>query len=270
MFIKKMLIIVSIAFLIIISIIFISISGKNRYTASGGGKNILSITIFPIQKAIINTTNFFRDVWNDYFALVSTKKENKAIKKELKDVLAQKEKLYEIKLANERLIELLNLKKSLEYKTIAAEVIGKDSAPWFRTIIIDKGSVDGIKKNMPVVVPEGVAGRVIDVFSKYSKAILIIDSGSAIDALVQRTRARGIIKGNYKDNQCYLEYVLRKHDVKVDDIIISSGMGGVFPKGLRIGKVVEVVKSPSEIFQKITIEPYVDFERLEEVLLIVN
>jgi rod shape-determining protein MreC len=269
MFIKRMLLILSISVLAIISIVIISVSGKHGYTSSAYGKNIVSFCISPIQKVVINTTIFFRNIWIDYFYLVSVAKENKKLKREIKNVAAQNERLYETNLANNRLSELLAFKSSFEYETISAAVTGKEPSPWFQTLIISKGSVNGVKKNMPVIVPGGVVGRVIEVFGTYSKVLLIIDSGSSIDALIQRTRARGIVKGSsYKD--CYLEYVLRKHDIASGDVVISSGSGGVFPKGLRIGTVLEVEKSSSNIFQKVTLEPYVNFEKLEEVLIIIN
>ena len=99
--------------------------------------------------------------------------------------------------------------------------------------------------------------------------MLIIDRNSAVDALIQSNRARGVIKG-FSADHCILEYVLRKHEVKVGDIVISSGLDGVYPKGLRIGEVEAVSNSETDIFKRITVRPYVDFEQLEEVLIILN
>ena len=120
---------------------------------------------------------------------------------------------------------------------------------------------------MPVVVPEGVVGQVVDVSVGYSKVLLLIDPNSAIDALCQRTRARGIIKGG-SNKKCAFEYVLRKNDVRVGDVILSSGLDGVYPKGIRIGRVSSVVKRNSGIFQTVEVEPYVNFDKLEEVLVV--
>jgi rod shape-determining protein MreC len=120
---------------------------------------------------------------------------------------------------------------------------------------------------MPVVVPEGVVGQIVDVSGRYAKVLLIVDQNSAVDALVQRTRARGLLKGEFAD-QCRLEYVLRKEDVQVGDVVVSSGLDGVFPKGLRIGEIKEVSGETTEMFYTIAIVPFVDFEKLEELLVL--
>ena len=152
---------------------------------------------------------------------------------------------------------------------LSAELIGRDPSPWFKTIIIDKGKADGIEKGFAVVVPEGIVGQIVHVSYHYSKVLLIIDSNSAVDALVQKTRARGVVKGE-PTGLCFFDYVLRKHEINVGDTVVSSGLDGVYPKGLRIGHVSEVVRRKSDIFQEITVIPFVDFETLEEVLIITN
>ena len=153
----------------------------------------------------------------------------------------------------------LKFKKNIDERVLAAEVIAKDPSPWFKTVLIDKGNHDGVEKGMAVVIPEGIAGQTTEVSAHYSKVLLIIDHNSAVDALVQRDRARGIIKGG-SAGQCLFKYVLRKHDVVVDDIVVSSGLDGVFPKGLPVGYVSGVIKPKSGIFQEVTVTPYVDFE----------
>ena len=120
-----------------------------------------------------------------------------------------------------------------------------------------------------MIVAEGIVGQVSNVASHYAKVFLITDRNSAVDALVQRNRARGVINGNLSD-QCFLKHTLRKYDINVGDAVVSSGVDGVFPKGLRIGNVSKVVKHDSRIFQEITVAPYVDFEKLEEVFVVLN
>jgi rod shape-determining protein MreC len=118
-----------------------------------------------------------------------------------------------------------------------------------------------------VGVPEGVAGQVTDTSAQYAKVMLIIDRNSAVDAFVQRTRARGIIKGE-STSSCVFQYALRKDEVRVGDKIVASGLDGVFPKGMPIGEVSGVVRRAAGIFQEVTVTPHVDFEKLEEVLVI--
>jgi rod shape-determining protein MreC len=122
---------------------------------------------------------------------------------------------------------------------------------------------------MPVVSPEGVVGQVVTASYDYSKVMLIIDRSSAIDSLVQRNRTRGVVEGE-TDTTCRFKYVLRKAEVNVGDTVVSSGLDGLFPKGLRIGEVKEISKDQPGIFQDVRIEPFVDFTRLEEVLVIIE
>ena len=115
----------------------------------------------------------------------------------------------------------------------------------------------------------GIDGLVTDVAKTHAKILLVIDQNSAVDALIQRTRARGIIKGE-PSGRLQLQYVLRKHDIHEGDVVISSGLDGVFPKGIRIGYVHEVDKPDSGIFQQLAVTPYADFEKLEEVLVVLD
>ena len=172
-------------------------------------------------------------------------------------------------LANDRLRNLLDFQKSITELVVAAEVIGKDPSPWFKTVIIDKGKADGLTKGLPVVMPQGIAGQVTEVANHYAKVMLILDRNSAVDSLVQRTRARGVVKGESTD-QLRLAYVLRKKDVQVGDIVVSSGLDGIYPKGLRIGLVAEVIEHEADIFHEVFITPFVDFEKLEEVLVVLD
>jgi rod shape-determining protein MreC len=175
----------------------------------------------------------------------------------------------ETELANERLRNLLNFQKAPTNQVVAAEVIGKDPSGWFKTLIIDKGKAEGLHKGLPVVLAQGIVGQVIEVSNHYSKVMLIIDRNSAVDALVQRSRARGIIKGASAD-RCRFEFVLRKHDVQIGDTVITSGLDGVYPKGLRIGRISDLSEPKADIFYDITVAPFVDYETLEEVLVILR
>jgi len=195
--------------------------------------------------------------------------ENDELKSVLNAALEKNNRCQEIEIANSRFRELLKFRNSVSYDVVAAEVIGHDPSPWFKTIIIDKGESEGVKKGLPVIVARGIAGQVSDVSSHYSKVLLIIDRNSAVDAMAQGSRARGVIKGE-SEGQCRFKYVLRKHNITPGASVISSGIDGVFPKGLRIGRVSRVERPDFGIFQEITVAPYVDFEKLEEVLVLLN
>ena len=262
-----MVMIVGVIILIAVNIIVLSVSNR-RYQSYGSGRIAISL-IAPFQEAVSRSIRFVKDIWVHYFFLVETAKENDNYKKALSHTVEKNNLYKELKLSNIRLRSLLNFQKTITDTVIAAEVIGKDPSPWFKTIMINKGKDDGVKKGAAVVIPEGIVGQVAEISAHNSKVLLIIDPNSAVDALVQRSRARGIIKGGYAD-RCVFKYVLRKKGIAVGDTVVSSGLDGVFLKGLPVGQVSGVVKPNSGIFQEVTVTPYVDFEKLEEVLVVLN
>ena len=267
MFSKKMVLIIGVIVLIAVNIIVLSVNSR-RYTSFGLGRVAISF-VSPFQELVTRTIRFTKDIWQQYFALVTVARENQILRSELNQASEKSNLWHETELANARLRNLLDFQKNITEQAVAAEVIGKDPSAWFKTVIIDKGKADGLTRGLPVVMPQGIAGQVIETANHYSKVMLIIDRNSAVDALVQRTRARGIIKGESTD-QCRLDYVLRKKDVRIGDIIVSSGSDGVYPKGLRIGRVSEVIEHDADIFHEVFITPFVDFEKLEEVLVVID
>jgi rod shape-determining protein MreC len=267
MFSKKMVMIVGAVALIVVNIIILSVN-SSQYSSYGSGR-IVIFFIAPFQKTVTKSVQFLKNIWNHYFFLVSVAKENDHLKKIINYTIDKNNKYREVEISNFRLRNLLNFRKTMTNQVIVAEVVGQDPSPWFKTIIIDKGKSDGVEKGLPVLVPEGIVGQIIGTSYNYSKVLLMIDQNSAVDALVQRTRARGLIKGQ-SEGRCLSKYLLRKHDIKVGDTVVSSGLDGVFPKGLRVGFVTEIVKHNSGIFQEVTVMPYVDFEKLEEVLVVLD
>jgi rod shape-determining protein MreC len=253
--------------LITINILVLSVAGKQHATNVFGRVAIAFIA--PFQELVTRSMRAAGNVWRHYFFLIGVSQENDQLKRELDRALEKNTRIEEVELANQRLRQLLNFKQTDQLTVLPAEVISRDPSAWFKTVIINKGRADGLRKGLPVVLPKGVTGQVVDVSERYAKIMLIIDRNSAVDGLIQRTRARGVIKGASADH-CYFEYVLRKHDVQIGDTVISSGLDGVYPKGLRIGEVAEVSNREADIFKEITVRPYVDFEKLEEVLVILN
>jgi rod shape-determining protein MreC len=150
---------------------------------------------------------------------------------------------------------------------ITAEVIGRDPSSWFRSVTINKGEMDGVNRGMAVISPDGVIGQVLKTSLHYATVLLITDYNSAFDAIVQRTRSKAIVEGK-EENRCQLKYLLRTEDVVVGDMVITSGLGGKFPKGLRVGEIQRVEKKGYGVFQQAELVPSVDFTKLEEVLVI--
>lgn len=249
-------------------LIWVAISSRHPESTENAAGVPVSI-VAPVQDLFSTSLRTLKGVWRHYFLLVSAAKDNDHLKHALRQAEADRNQCVEVALTNERLREFLAFKKSTAPQAVAAQVIGKDPSRWFKTVIIDKGEQDGVLKGMPVVVPEGIVGQVVTATSRYAKVLLMIDRNSAVDVLVQRTRARGLIKGKATD-RCALEYVLRKHDVAVGDAVIASGLDRVYPKGLVVGSVSSVVRRNAGIFQEVEVTPAVDFEKLEEVLVVLK
>jgi rod shape-determining protein MreC len=271
---RKMVVIVSLVLLFFFNVIALFISGRHYYSPqvssighSYGPVQYFITIVSPFQKGLTQTIHFAEKLWTHYFYLVSVAKENEELKIALSKAIEKNNECIETELSNQRYRNFLNFQKTMTHDTIAAQVIGKDPSPWFNSIIIDKGFSDGVKKGLPVVIPEGVAGQIIEVTKHYSKVLLLIDRNSAIDSLAQRTRARGIIRGS-SDGRFFFQYVLKKYEIQEGDTVISSGLDGVFPKGLKVGKVRSITQKNSGIFQEVVVTPFVDFEKLEEVIII--
>ncbi len=253
--------------LLLIAINFAVLTMSTRQSVDENSIERLAITLIaPFQMVVSKSVKAMEGVWTDYFCLVTAAKENTYLKKQLADFDRINSRIRELEFENTRLKKLVNFTKSVKYSFVAARVIARDPSPWFKTIMVDKGEKHGLSKGLPVVVSEGVVGHVIKVAPNYSRILLITDRNSAVDALVQGSRVRGIVKGD-SSKKCFFRYALRKDKIQPGEIIISSGFDQIFPKGLKVGEVVDVKKEPSQLFQKIIIKTCVDFDKLEEVLI---
>jgi rod shape-determining protein MreC len=205
-------------------------------------------------------------IWRNYFACVSAARENTVLKHQLALAEQIENQNRELTVENARLKKFVAFSTTAPGTYVAARVIARDPSPWFKTLMIDKGERHGLKKNAPILVPEGIVGQITKVSPNFSRVLLITDRNSAVDALVQTTRARGVVKGN-GENSCSFVYALRKEAIQAGEVIVSSGLDQVFPKGLKIGTVLDVKKDHSRLFQDIIVQTSVDFDKLEEVLV---
>lgn len=227
-------------------------------------RSIMRINYYPF-KTISSFKFSIVETWNKYINFRDLRVENLRLEKENEKLRANNFKLEEIKLQNKRLKELLKFIDDGPYESISANVIaGSPSLLRTEFVILDKGKDEGIIEGMPVATQSGIVGRVYFADKKSSQVMLITDPISAIDAIVQRTRARGIIKGN--GNNCILEYIENKSDIDPGDKIISSGKDEFYPKGILIGTVEKI--EPSGGLLKATVIPEVNINSLEEVLVI--
>ncbi|GAB6269851.1 hypothetical protein DS62_02790 [Smithella sp. SC_K08D17] len=254
----------------LLAIALMMLSVNLKYGAERGFfSKIVLQAVAPVQKGLNASIKSIRDAWLRYIFLVGIEEENKNLKKkinELKSVIISYQEGY---LEAQRLKKLLSLTDDYNYNFIPARVIGREQAALSKTILINKGTVQGLKAGMPVVVPPGLIGRLVDVSWHASKVLLFIDENSNIDAIVQRTRMQGIISGA-GSRGLILKYISKTQDVQEGDVIVSSGMGGVFPKGLLIGQVSHVDRLEASLFLKINVAPFVDFSKLEEVLVLAS
>ncbi len=254
--------------LAIIILVFVSSEpgGKGRWNPAE--KIIVEITS-PFQRFIKSTIKTTEEIWFKYFALIQTHNENTLLKREVALLRMENSRYKERLTTHERLQELLQFKETYDWPVLAAQVILRDPSGWFESVIIDKGEDSGLKVNMPVVNARGVVGRIVSVSADYAKVLLIIDQNSSVDCIVQRSRDGGILKGLFSD-LCRLDYVLETSDVKVGDKVVTSGLGGVYPKGLDVGEVLTVVTTPGALFRDVKVRPMVDFSKLEELLVILE
>jgi rod shape-determining protein MreC len=148
-------------------------------------------------------------------------------------------------------------------------VIGKDSTRWFQTILINKGSKEGLVKNIAVLTPEGIVGHIIEVSAGVSKVLLINDINSSVSAIVQRNRTQGIVVGSGGE-LCRTKFLSNTADIRDGDIMVTSGLGGIYPKGITIGRLHNIVRKPTGLFLEAEVKPGADLIRLEEVLIVVD
>jgi rod shape-determining protein MreC len=174
----------------------------------------------------------------------------------------------ELQRENERLRRLLDFTATQSWPTVAARVIAEDASSWFRTIEIDRGRAQGVVEGLPVVDAAGLVGRVISSAAHSARVLLITDASSAVAVLVQDERIRGICRGQGRG--VALDFALIADEIKVGDGVVTSGFGGVFPKGLVVGYVRSVRRERSGLFQTVDVEPAVDFAHLEEVLVVLK
>ena len=251
---------------IVLFVISLSIGKRSSWNPS---EQVIIEIIAPFQKLIEVTISTTEDVWLKYFDLINAHNENIRMKREIESLEMENARYQELLATNQRLQKLLQFKSITDQPVLATQVIGRDPTGWFQSVIIDKGKNAGLKVNMPVINAKGVVGRLVSVSYNYAKVLLLIDQNSAIDCIIQRSRDSGMVKG-LSSKVCVLDYVLKTSDVRVGDMVVTSGLGRVFPKGIPVGEVVEVEDPPGELFKDVKISPMVDFSKLEELLVILK
>lgn len=246
------------------------LSASSRRQPGVASPSLAMEIIGPLERVLNASADRVGNFWGDYLGLVKVRQENKA----LLELLAQQERvlgeLGEYKAANERLTALLGLREAYPHLAMkSAHVLAWEPGPWFRAVVVSIGSGDGVAVGQPVIHNQGVVGRVVEVSPNYARVLLASDFNSSIDAFIQRTRAVGILSGQ-NARPMAMKYVRKDEDVRPGDLVVTSGLGGYFPRGLPLGTVSRVNRQNADIFMDVEVIPLVAFDRLEEVMVVVN
>ena len=248
----------------------------SRQVDGGGGMSLLERLVFqtlaPIQSGVSNTLSGIAEVWTSYFELRGAREESRLHTVRIRELERELQELRHQAADAERLRALLGLREILPTETLAADVVGREGLPWFRSVTLDRGSVHGVRLNAAVLSSLGVVGRVIGLGPYHAKVQLLLDRGLGVGGLVERNGITGILRGQVGlpdrgTTELIFDYVPALADVEVGDIVVSSGLDGIFPRGLTIGRISRV-GARQGLFRDVTVTPSARFDRLEELLVV--
>ena len=229
---------------------------------------IMKLTL-PIERMVSFPIEEAKDGLRALAELTRVHSENLELRGKVAALREENLRYREDLVSSERYQRLRSFQVNQEIAMAPANVVHRDPSSWFRSVVIDQGGDSGLRAGMPVITDSGVVGVVSSVAPDASKVLLLIDPQSRIDAYVQRSRARGSVRGT-SNREADFEYVLRGDDVLEGDLLLTSGLGSIYPKGLLIGAVQDVESQPHGLFQRVRVAPAVDFQRLEEVFVLLE
>ncbi len=255
--------------LVVVAVTSFVIDQRDRLSPAERGAGELAV---PLERVLTGVFGRLAGALDAAQHLVTLQSENVALRAEVEQLTVENVRLRS--LASENML----LREQLQFKTdhpdlgiasadVIARIVAQDSSNLLNTLTIDRGSQDGIQRGMPVVSPRGLVGQITDVGTRWSRVLLLIDPASSIQGITLRSRAVGVIQGTPAANPRML-YVAQGDEIEVGDVVLTSGMGGNFPKGLVIGQVVQVQQRPVDMFKEAEVHPTVDFSRLEMVMII--
>ncbi len=230
-------------------------------------KRLLLESVSPFLKATRYVKQTAQETWDNYVDLRFVRQENRRLHEEIEALQTRFRVLEEARGENQRLKTLLGLRESLSFTVAPAGVVGKDATNWFHSVLIDRGSRHGIERHMAVIAPGGLVGQVVEVTPSSARVQLITDPVSSVGALLQSSRVTGLLVGA-QSGRIRIRYLPVRAEVRAGEVVVTSGLGGVYPKGILVGKVVAVDRRSGALFQEATVEPGIDFSRLEEVLIV--
>ena len=223
----------------------------------------------PVYSGIDSVRRGIHGIWDHYIALVNVSRENERLRSEIAEMQEKLHAVRDTQLENRRLKDILKYSSTLERQSIGARVVGHDVTPWFQAIFLGTGSEAGIERGMSVATPHGAVGRVHSTRPGLSEVLLVTDSRFAADVMVERNRVRAVAEG-IGGSFCRLKYISPVHDIVIGDRIVFTGFDGSMPKGMLLGTVVSVDRSKESLFQRITVQCSVNFQSIEDVLVILS
>lgn len=223
----------------------------------------------PLQRGTFTLKEKVAYFFDHYVMIVNTSKQNEQLLKKVSTLENTIFELNEVEKENARLKKLLEFGKDIERKKVLAQVVGWDASNEFKVLRINKGKNDGLTLMAPVITMNGLVGYVYRISNNYSDILTILDQNNRVDAIVESTRSHGIVEG-ISQFKCRLKYVIRTEVVKDGDVVLTAGLGEIYPKGIKIGTISNIDKENFGITQSIEVTPAVDFNRLEEVLVLID
>ena len=265
---KFKLIISAVAFLLVVLIAVSSATGGKIPVVS----DVVSFIVSPFQKAAYH----IKDGTNNFFSMFRSNanyaRENKELKEKVADLENQLRQTETYIKENDRFRQMLELKqKNADNEYVVADILSKDMTNWSNSFTIDKGLVDGITKDCTVITVEGLVGHISEVGRNWAKVVTIIDSSSSVGSTITRLNVNTVINGDITltaEGKCMMNYITKDTNLEIGDYAVTSGMGGIYPEGLYIGKVTELNDDPSGLSRTAVIDPGVDFYHLSEVMVI--
>ena len=261
---------------LLVGLVLAHLAAISHQVDGGGGLSLLQRGLLgalsPLQRAMAGVVGGAGELWRGWAFHRQTYEENRRLEERVRQLETEIQARTAGAQEAERLRELLALRQAVPMDTVAAQVVARDGVPWFRSLTIDKGETDGVELDAPVLSPTGVVGRVFAVGPHAARVQVLLDRDGGAGDLVERSRVPGVVSGQVSSEasgaeDLVLKYVPERSDVAVGDVVVTSGLDRIYPKGLVVGRVRSVGKG-SGLFRDIVVEPSARFDRLEEVLVV--
>ena len=254
--------------LAVLLVSFLLLTVQTRGGGTGRAGELVAIVLTPVQSLLVRVHRGALGFWANYLDWKGARRENVTLRGENEQLRVQALQAGETREENMRLRRVLVLRDRLPLATVAGEVIGREAGGWVRSLTVNRGRGDGIAQQTPVIMPDGLVGRVVQVHRSAAVIQLLNDPASTVGAVVQRTRTAGLVEGDAGGAVRFKFMARDGASVAPGDLVVTSGLGTLFPKGLPVGRVVRIEDKGSALFHFAVLAPAVDFSRVEEVLLV--